>query len=52
MIRRIILDDIAAARSRGDLAHAAELKLVLCHFIQNHPGARAGGKIEASLPVS
>ena len=38
-IRRIIADDIAAARQRGDLAHAARLKLVLRHFLDHHaPG--------------
>jgi hypothetical protein len=35
-IRRIILDDIAAARRRGDLAHAAKLKLVLQAFVEAH----------------
>lgn len=50
-IWRIILDDIAAARRRGDLVHAAQLKLVLRHFIQSHPQGGAAGKIEAALPV-
>lgn len=36
-IRRIILDDIAAAESRGDRARALELKLVLKHFVDTHP---------------
>ena len=27
-------DDIAAARSRGDFRHAAELKVVLQHFVE------------------
>ncbi len=35
-IRRIIADDIAAAQQRGDLAHAARLKLVLQHFLERH----------------
>ena len=41
-VRRIIADDIAAARRRGDLAHAAKLKLVLRHFLEHHApeGAR------------
>ncbi len=48
MIRRIILGDIAAARRRNDLAHAAKLKLVLRHFIHNHPQAGAGSKVAAA----
>ena len=35
-IKRIIVEDIAAARQRGDLAHAAKLKLVLKHFVEHH----------------
>jgi hypothetical protein len=50
MIRRIILDDIAAARRRGDLTHAAKLKLVLRHFVHSHPRGGAGGKVEAAQP--
>jgi hypothetical protein len=46
MMRRIILEDIAAARRRHDLAHAAKLKLVLRHFIHNHPAV--GGKVAAA----
>lgn len=40
-IERIILDDIEAARARGDLAEAARLRLVLRHFVETHPKARA-----------
>lgn len=36
-IRRIILDDIAAAQAHGDRAHATKLKLVLKHFCDTHP---------------
>lgn len=36
-IKRIILDDIAAARARGDRLHALKLKLVLKHFCDSHP---------------
>lgn len=32
VIRRMIVDDIVAARARGDLRHALELGLVLRHF--------------------
>ena len=39
MIRRIILDDIEAARNRGDNDHALRLKLVLKHFVETHPEA-------------
>lgn len=35
-IRRIIRDDIEAARQRGDFAHAAKLKFLLQHFITHH----------------
>ena len=38
-IKRIILDDIEAARARGDLKHALALRLVLRHFVQTHPDA-------------
>lgn len=40
MIQRMILDDIQAARRRGDLAHAARLKQTLRRFIETH-SARA-----------
>ena len=35
-IKRIILEDIAAARKSGDIKHAATLKLVLRHYCQEH----------------
>ena len=35
-IKRIIVEDIAVARQRGDLVHAAKLKLVLKHFVEHH----------------
>lgn len=35
-LKRIILDDIAAARRAGDIPHAATLKLVLRHYCQEH----------------
>jgi hypothetical protein len=49
-IRAIIRDDIEAARSRRDFRHAAELKLVLRHFVEHcraNP-ALCGGWIEPS----
>ena len=36
-IRRMILDDIAAAEARGDFAHALALKATMKHFIETHP---------------
>ena len=48
MIRRIILEDIAAARCRNELAHAAKLKLVLRHFIHSHPQAGSRSKVAAA----
>ena len=35
-IKRMIADDIDASRKRGDLKHAALLRLTLKHFIQTH----------------
>ncbi|MFZ4539181.1 hypothetical protein [Propionivibrio sp.] len=35
-IKRMIADDIEAARNRGDLKHAATLRLTLKHFLQTH----------------
>ena len=43
-IKRIIVEDIAAARRRGDLVHAAKLKLVLKHFVEHHASQAAGAK--------
>jgi hypothetical protein len=37
IIRRMIADHIAEARSRGDLAHALQLSAVLRRFCQSHP---------------
>lgn len=37
LLRRMILDDIEAARKRDDLEHALKLRMVLRHFIQTHP---------------
>ena len=42
-IRHMILDDIAAARSRGDLHHALQLRLVLMKFCRDHPELGAAG---------
>jgi len=40
-IKRIILDDIAAAKARGDIKHALALRLVLRRFVESHPEGRA-----------
>jgi hypothetical protein len=42
-IRRMILDDIVTARSRGDLRHALQLRLVLMQFCREHPESGADG---------
>jgi hypothetical protein len=38
-LRKMILDDMAAAEARGDAAHSAKLKLVLEHFCDRYPEA-------------
>ncbi|AWI74747.1 hypothetical protein CEW87_18230 [Parazoarcus communis] len=35
-IKKMIADDIAEARSKGDYKHAAKLKLVLKHYLEEH----------------
>lgn len=40
-IRTMILEDITAARKRGDNDHARELVMVLRHFLDTHPDARS-----------
>lgn len=40
-IRRILLDDIHAAEAADDRARCLHLKLVLKHFMDNHPDRRA-----------
>lgn len=41
-LKRIILDDIAAARARDDWAHALALRLVLRNFIAEHGSQPCG----------
>lgn len=36
-IKRIILDDIEQAKTRGDVKHVLALRLVLRHFVETHP---------------
>ena len=38
-LKRIILDEIDAAKGRGDHAAAAKLRLVVRHFVETHPKA-------------
>lgn len=40
-IAAMILDDVARARARGDLAKAARLRLVWSKFVSSHPEALA-----------
>jgi hypothetical protein len=40
VLRRMIIDDIEAARQRGDIAHFLALKLVLKRFVEAHPNSR------------
>ena len=40
MLKRIILDDIAAAERRNDLKHALHLRLVLRRFVRTHRDLR------------
>ena len=35
-LKRMILDDIAAAQTRGDVDHANHLRRVLLHFVALH----------------
>lgn len=41
-VRRMILDDIEAARARCNFRHATQLKLALRHFVVTHPRAGVG----------
>ncbi|MSP66953.1 MAG: hypothetical protein EXQ96_02425 [Alphaproteobacteria bacterium] len=36
-IKRMSVDDIAAAEARGNRAHARRLPAALCHFARTHP---------------
>jgi hypothetical protein len=39
-IRRMILDDLNHAETRGNTAHAHELRLLFWHFLATHPDAQ------------
>ena len=50
LIQHMIVDDIQAARRRGDLAHAAHLKQTLRRFIEGPP--RAKKRISAARGIA
>jgi hypothetical protein len=37
MLKRMIVEDIAAAKRQCNWEHALQLKLVLRHFVEHHP---------------
>jgi hypothetical protein len=41
LVSHMFIDDIRAAERRGDLAHAAQLKKALRHFIEGRLGRRS-----------
>lgn len=43
-VKRMIVEDIEAARARGDRRHVAMLKLALKHYLEHHAPGHAGGK--------
>jgi len=43
-IRRMIREDIETAQSRGNHAHAAKLKLVLKHYVEQHQQSLAASQ--------
>jgi hypothetical protein len=47
-INTMIVDDMRAARERGDHAHVLKLKLCLRHYLEHH----AGGKNRQENPPS
>ncbi len=51
-IRRMIVEDIEAARRRGDEAHVLALKLVLRKFIEEHPAAVGHRRTASGKPPS
>jgi len=52
MLRRMILDDIAAAEKRENWEHSLKLRLVLRHFIQTHPETKATNEKRAAGEAS
>lgn len=50
-LKRMILDDIEAARRRRDWEHALELRLVLRHFVLTHPEHHTNDGAEKTAPA-
>ena len=48
VVRRVIMDDIAAARRAGDMEKLARLRLTLRHFLRQHPGCACATEQEAA----
>jgi hypothetical protein len=46
-LSRMIVEDIEAARARGDFAHAAKLRRVLQHFLEHHAGVELSDEQKA-----
>ena len=54
LLKRMIVEDIEAARRRGNLKHALQLRMVLHHFVQTHPEnpAKNGAEGEDTMEAS
>jgi hypothetical protein len=50
-IKRMILDDIAAARDAGDFVHVARLRRALAHFLVAHPECDAAARDRAAAAL-
>jgi hypothetical protein len=50
-IKRMILDDIAAARGRGDFVHVARLRRALAHFLVEHPECDEAARSRAAAAL-
>lgn len=48
VVRRVILDDLLAARSAGDTARASRLKGALRSFLAHHRGCRCASEDEVA----
>jgi hypothetical protein len=46
ILRRVIVDDLAAARAQGDHARIRRLHAVLRRFVADHPGCRCASEEE------
>ncbi len=50
-LQSMIADDIAAANARGNLRHYLQLRIVLHHFVEAHPGQRPGTRPAPGPPA-